>query len=205
MWEAAIPSLLGATLRIRTRRFAGRVEPGCVSAELIPLGCAAKDVNETDRLAARLVLAPRSVVGFTATARTLVPASVLVTFAAKSGVGPFDTGGIPRRGAAERIHSTHGCAAGTVGACGCFMHLVAAIQADIAAIRHVLAADYAGAVHASLVPTNLAAVLERFIRADLLAAVADCAARRVVKIETVSTDDLSTSAVAGFTSCQHAG
>jgi len=203
--EAARSSLRRSAQRIRAGGLAGSIDSRRRGAEIVPLRGAAEDVDEAHRIAASLVVAPRRQLRFTALARAGVAAAVLVVLAAGRTVDAGGTFGVPFSGAAEGINCADRGAAGAVAARGLVVGNIASTKADIAAFGQVGGAYFARPIRAVRVPLDLTAVLERLVRAHVLAAFADRTAWGLMRGEAVSCDNLTTAAEAGFTRSKDAG
>lgn len=170
----------------------------------IPFTGAAEVVDEAHRVATIFIVAPRSFVRNTAGACALATALRSVAIArGRSDQRAIDAILVPRLLAAEWVGIAHSVATGGVGATWAFVWNVAARKTRSAATRNLAVAHIKCALDAILVPTNLAAVEEIFVRADLGTAFAAFTARKIVLCEAVARCQRAATATADILRRQH--
>lgn len=166
MWEAAVARFGRTAVGWRACIAAILVDTGLRRAELVPLRRAAEDVDQADRVAASLVVAPWAEMRLTARARAATTTLSLVALATLSAVDALDARCVPLVLAAVRIDVTNCFAAILITARRAVVRKIAARQADASALRNLVFAQLSCAIDAVLIPTHLAAILELFRRTD---------------------------------------
>ena len=203
--EAAVARFGCAAKWIRADLLASRIDARDRGAESIPRAGAAEDIDKADRVAAGLIIAPRSRVWFAAVFSAGVAALVLVALTVDRCVDQLHAAGIPLGGAAEVVDDADGLAALRIGAGRLGVRDVASVAAVVAALGKEVRAGLAGLDGAVFVPRNDAAVFELRRSADLLTAVANRAAWDLVGVEAVAAGGLTAATEAGLARREDAG